>query len=142
MSANFLLSLFTVKEIPMPASSESADPTIDLVFLVGSLARPPQIRTLPSATELVELEVSTRRPGERADTVPVTMFSPPRSVTTLTAGARVAVVGRVQRRFFRRGGRTESRTQVTADRVVPAGQRRRLAPALDAVRQTLDSFDG
>ena len=38
---------------------------------------------------------------------------------------RVVVVGRVRRRFFRAGGATASRTEVVADRVVPARQRAR-----------------
>jgi single-strand DNA-binding protein len=32
----------------------------------------------------------------------------------------VAVVGRVERRFFRSGGATQSRTELIAERVVPA----------------------
>jgi single-strand DNA-binding protein len=44
----------------------------------------------------------------------------------------VVVVGRVRRRFFHAGGATQSRTEVVAETVLPAGQAKRVATALRA----------
>jgi single-strand DNA-binding protein len=43
------------------------------------------------------------------------------------------VTGRVRRRFFRSGGATASRTEVVAERVIPARQVVRVAKALACV---------
>jgi single-stranded DNA-binding protein len=50
----------------------------------------------------------------------------------VAAGDRVAVVGRVRRRFFRAGGATRSATEVLATSVTRAGRNRRLAAVLEA----------
>ena len=121
-------------------ASSPNDRSLNLVILEGVLARAPLARALPSGDTLLELEVSTRRPGQRADTVPVTLFSAPRSVEQLDAGAGVVVLGRVQRRFYRAHGRAQSRTGVTADRVVPTGHRRRVAAVLQRARAAIDEL--
>jgi len=40
------------------------------------------------------------------------------------------VTGEVRRRFYRAGGVTQSRTEVVADALIPARQRRRVEAAL------------
>jgi len=47
------------------------------------------------------------------------------------------VVGRVRRRFFRAGERTQSRTEVVADAVVPATQRKRVETVLRKAHESL-----
>ncbi len=102
---------------------------MNVVVLRGSLARPGQVRTLPSGDELLALEVTIQRDGERAETVPVVWVSPSASATTLDVDERVVVVGRVRRRFYRSAGTTQSRTEVVADSVLPV-RSRRVAAAL------------
>lgn len=103
---------------------------LNLTVLVGRLARPPRQRILPSGDGLVEYEVTVRRPGQRAETVPVVWPDAPAAALDPTTDSVVVVVGRVRRRFFRSGGATASRTEVVAERVVPARHARRARSAL------------
>ena len=102
----------------------------NVVVLRGRLTRPAALRLLPSGDQLVALEVSIRREGERADTAPVVWPDAPAAASALDVDQEVVVVGRVRRRFFRAGGSTQSRTEVVADVVVPANQNRRAKAAL------------
>jgi single-strand DNA-binding protein len=105
---------------------------VNVVILRGRLSRPPESRVLPSGTPVVAFDVTTQRPGERAETVPVSWFDAPASVVELEVDTEVVVTGRVRRRFFRAGGTTQSRTEVTAACVVPARQAKRVQKAVDA----------
>jgi len=100
------------------------------VVIRGRLTRPAALRSLPSGDQLVALEVSIQRDGERADTAPVVWPDAPAAASALDVDQEVLVVGRVRRRFFRAGGSTQSRTEVVADAVVPATQTRRAKAAL------------
>lgn len=102
----------------------------NVVVLRGRLTRPAVLRSLPSGDQLVALEVSILRPGERAETAPVVWPDAPATASALDVDLEVVVVGRVRRRFFRSGGSTQSRTEVVADVVVPATQSRRAKAAL------------
>jgi single-strand DNA-binding protein len=102
---------------------------MNLAVLRGHLSRAPESRLLPSGDELVAYEVTVREPDERTASVPVVWVAP-RAVPRLDRGDEVVVVGRVRRRFFRAGGATASRTEVVADRVVPAHRRRSVDAAL------------
>lgn len=96
---------------------------INLVVLRGSLSSPPRARELPSGAALTLLEVSTRV-ADGAASVPVVVPASATAVpASLDAGDEVVVVGRVVRRYFRAGGVTQSRTEVVADRLVPASRR-------------------
>lgn len=116
---------------------------LNLVVLEGCLARPAELRQLPSGTALVSLEVTIRGREGPAETTPVAVFDAPAWVSTLGADAGVVVVGRVRRRFFRSGGSTQSRTEVVAERVLPAGStarvRRAYGDACRALEQASDS---
>jgi single-strand DNA-binding protein len=101
---------------------------VDVAVVVGVLSRDPEVRTLQSGSTLHRYEVTVRLPTG-TDTVPVVTFDaarPPR----VGAGDRVAVVGRVRRRFFRAGGSTRSSTEVVATAVRRDGRNRRLVLAL------------
>jgi single-strand DNA-binding protein len=102
---------------------------VNVVALRGQLARPAEDRVLPSGDRLVSFEVAVDGPGRR-ETVPVVWFGAPAEALGYTADARVVVVGRVRRRFFRAGGATTSRTEVVADVVLPEEQGEQVRAAL------------
>jgi single-strand DNA-binding protein len=95
---------------------------MNIAVLRGTLSSPPVERTLPSGSRLVNYEVTTPDPaGGPADTAPVAWFDPPSRLPAVGQGDEVVVLGRVRRRFFRTAaGATASRTEVVAERVVPA----------------------
>jgi single-strand DNA-binding protein len=108
---------------------------MNVVILQGRLTRPGEVRTLPSGDALVAYEVTTRDEAGRADTVPVVWAAAEAAV--LDAGDDVVVTGRVRRRFFRVGGVTQSRTEVVADAVALAGDRRKAKRAVDRALATV-----
>lgn len=90
----------------------------NVVVLIGRVARPPELRELPSGQRMVAYEVTIDRPGERSETVPVVWLEATAGAADFDTDERVVVVGRVRRRFFRTGAGTQSRTEVVADEVV------------------------
>lgn len=92
----------------------------NVVVVHGRLSRPAELRLLPSGDRLAALELSVAGPEGKAESVPVVWPEPPAAAAELDVGHLVVVLGRVRRRFFRAGGQTQSRTEVVADRVVPA----------------------
>jgi single-strand DNA-binding protein len=110
---------------------------MNVVVLQGTLSTAPRRRTLPSGDDLVTYEVTTRPDEGPAESVNVAWFDPPATADAYRDGHEVVVVGRVRRRFFRAGGATVSRTEVVADKVVPAGQRRRVDRALAGALERL-----
>ena len=85
---------------------------------------------------MLQLDLTTRDDAG-THSVPVAWFDPPTSAAGLEAGAEVVIVGTVRRRFFRAGGATQSRTEVVADRVVPARRTREVRRTLDQSAQRL-----
>ena len=114
----------------------------NVVVLIGRLARPATLRQLPSGSMLVEYQLTVPRPGARADSVPVVWEDPPTSAADHDTDDEVVVVGRVRRRFFRVGARTESRTEVVAEKVVPAKQAKRVQSALAAAQARIAGAEG
>lgn len=110
----------------------------NLVVLVGRLARPPEVRLLPSGDRLVTYEITVARDGERAESVPVVWIEAPARAEELGVDETVTVVGRVRRRFFKTGGLTQSRTEVVAELVAPARQRKRARTAIVDAQARLD----
>jgi len=113
---------------------------MNIVVLSGVLSHPPVPRTLPSGDVLVGYDVTCARDEGPAESVPVVWPAAPATALRLGAGDEVVVVGRVRRRFFRAGGATASRTEVVAERVVPARQARRVEVALDGARRQLGAL--
>ena len=111
----------------------------NLVVLVGRLARPPEQRRLPSGDWLVTYEVTVPRPGERAETVPVSWLRAPSGAADHDVDEVVVVVGRVRRRFFRSAGATQSRTEVAAESVVPRRRQARARAVLEAAERVLSA---
>lgn len=112
---------------------------MNVVILAGSLSRAPEERSLPSGDRLVAYEVTVRPKDHKAESVPVVWLDAPPRAAALDPGAEVVVVGRVRRRFFRTPAGTASRTEVVADAVVPARQRKRAAAAVDAAWARVDA---
>ncbi|MDP6481976.1 MAG: single-stranded DNA-binding protein [Acidimicrobiales bacterium] len=108
----------------------------NLCVLVGELSSDPRPLELESGSLLLRCEVTVRA-GGATDSVPVVRFGPMASERSLSAGDRVAVVGRVHRRFFRAGGTTVSRTEVVADRVVPVRNGVRASRLFESARTRL-----
>lgn len=96
---------------------------MNLVLLEGALSSAPDVRTLASGSVLAQLQVTTRDNGTTR-TVPVAALDPPEWVCRLDAGARLAVLGSVERRFFRAAGSTASRTEVVATKLRRGTDRR------------------
>jgi single-strand DNA-binding protein len=110
----------------------------NLVVLRGTLASEPRTRELPSGSVLSQFDVTTRDTSG-TQSVPVAWFDPPAAVADLEPGVDVVVVGTVRRRFFRAGGATQSRTEVVADKVVPARRGRDVKRAVDAACRILQA---
>jgi single-strand DNA-binding protein len=100
----------------------------NLAVLRGTVTSDPKHRELPSGTVVTNLEVTTRSDSLTAS-VPVVVHD---RAVAVGAGDDVVVVGTVRRRFFRTGGVTRSRTEVVADRVVPARRARTAERAVAA----------
>ncbi len=109
----------------------------NVVVLIGRLARPAEVRELPSGDRLVAYEITVPREGERAESVPVVWMGAPASAADHDVDERMVVVGRVRRRFFRAGGATQSRTEVVAEAVVNARHGKRAAAALARAQERL-----
>src|SRR5690606_34721390 len=98
---------------------------------------PPTVRTLRSGSVLHTFEVTVREEGQPTTSVPVVLLDgrPP----DIGEGDRVAVVGRVRRRFFRAGGATVSRTEVVADEVALVRRRSTVARLVRAAVARMDA---
>jgi single-strand DNA-binding protein len=110
---------------------------MNIVVMKGVLSRAPEVRDLPSGSQMANLEVVTDHASGRL-TVPVAWLDPPDGAA-LGPGTEILVTGFVRRRFFRAGGSTQSRTEVVAETVVLAGAR---AKARKAVEKALASAVG
>jgi single-stranded DNA-binding protein len=115
----------------------------NLTVLVGTLARPPERRELPSGDSVLGLEVSTRVDGGPLETANVAWHGAPAAAERWLDGEQVLVVGRTRRRFFRVAGRTESRTEVVAAVAMPTRRAVAARSALEAAAGTLlELLDG
>jgi single-strand DNA-binding protein len=112
---------------------------MNVAVLVGALSSAPELRTLASGDVLAQLQITTRTDGTTRS-VPVSLFDPPDWLRALEPGDEVVVLGSVHRRFFRAGAVTASRTEVVADRVQRARDRRGRERLLRAAHGALDSL--
>src|SRR5947208_14817881 len=111
---------------------------MNIVVLQGKLSRAPEERQLRESV-LAAYEVTTRADDGVAATAPVVWFDPPATAWKLDADDEVTVIGEVRRRFFRRNGRTESRTEVVATAVLPT---RRKAQVSRAIENAIAELEG
>ena len=103
---------------------------LNLVVVIGHLAKESQVRPLPSGLSLASFDLLVPRDDQSSDTVPVALFDAPESLTGWSAGQELMVIGRVRRRFFRVAGATQSRTEVVAGQVLPLTLREAACSAL------------
>ncbi len=111
---------------------------MNIAVIRGSLSRDPELRSLPSGDRVANYEVTVRDQSP-AESVPVVWIEPTKGWDALAAGDEVVLTGRVRRRFFRTAGGTASRTEVVADRVVPARQAKRVQTLLERARSTIEA---
>lgn len=113
----------------------------NLVVLRGAVVAPPQPRTLPSGSVVVQFDVRTSLGPDGtggAASVPVSWPDPPAAdLDSVTAGKEVTVIGSVQRRFFRVGGATQSRTEVVVETLVPDRRKRTVRSAIARAVESL-----
>jgi single-strand DNA-binding protein len=109
---------------------------MNVVVLQGTLSSEPVVRELRSGSVVWSFEITTRDDEGAASSVPVSWFDPP-APPGWASGDDVVVRGVVRRRFFRSGGGTQSRTEVVAELVVSARDRRKVARALERARSAL-----
>lgn len=98
----------------------------NMVVLRGSIVSEPVVRELPSGSVVTQLEVTTRSDSLTA-AVPVAVHD---RTVGVGQGDEVVVTGHVNRRFFRAGGVTQSRTEVIAAEVIRVSRRKTVARAL------------
>jgi Single-strand binding protein family len=126
----------------MPAKAITDKPTVNLSVLRGGCSAPPDVRELDSGRRVASLSVRVPTAGERATSVPVTVWEPPAWVETLATGDEIAVVGHVRRRFFRNAaGGTGARVEVEAETIARARDRRRLATLRRRLDGVLDAME-
>lgn len=107
-----------------PSSADADD--WNLAIVRGRLTGPPQCRDLPGGAAVADFDLATDD-----GTVPVAWREPSSAIlAAMQPGESVVVVGHVQRRFFRSGGRTHCRTEVVAQRVIPSRRRATVRTAL------------
>ena len=111
---------------------------MNVAVLKGTLSSETRVRTLPSGSEIVSWEVTTRGDGA-AMSVPVQWIDPPAAVRACGSGDEVFVLGTVRRRFFRAAGATASRTEVVGERVARPTQRRAVERLFESVRSNLSA---
>lgn len=108
----------------------------NVVLLHGTLAAEPRRRELPSGSVIAQFDLTTRDEGG-TQTVPVAWFDPPAWSDELEPGTDLVVIGSVRRRFFKAAGATQSRTEVVAEKVVPARRGRDVRRAVEVVCRAL-----
>lgn len=114
---------------------------MNIVVLRGTLSSEPRERTLPSGTNVLNWEVTTRGDGPTR-TVPVQWDDPPSTALGFGRGDDVLVLGAVRRRFFRAGGATTSRTEVLARRAVRPNRQASVAKLLATAEGLLRTDPG
>jgi single-strand DNA-binding protein len=105
----------------------------NVVVVRGVVSSEPRLRELPAGSVVTQLDVTTRGPGLTAS-VPVAAYDRP---VDAGSGDQVVVTGHVNRRFFRAGGVTQSRTELVAAEVIRVGRKRAADRAISAVVELL-----
>jgi single-stranded DNA-binding protein len=126
---------------------------LNLAVVCGACSSPPEVRVLESGTRVASLSVrapassksgssraASSGAGDRATSVPVTVWDPPAWVEQLDTGDPVVVVGQVRRRFYSRPGGVGSRVDLEATTIARARDRRRVDAALRRAASSLDDL--
>ncbi len=109
----------------------------NLVVLRGRLSGEIIERQLPSGSVAVQFDIRIATETSTSS-VNVSWIDPPSSDRSiLNSDDSFVVIGSVQRRFFRVGGATQSRTEVLAAKVIPARRTRSVRSAVAAATRSL-----
>lgn len=115
---------------------------LNMAVIIGTMTNEPVHRELADGTLIVQFDVRTSIDvDDRTATisVPVAWRDPTTAaVGALTPGTVVIATGRVERRFFRSGGATLTRTELIAERCIPARRAKGRRSMLDALARELD----
>jgi single-stranded DNA-binding protein len=122
----------------MEASTIST--ALNLSVVCGPCSGAPEIRVLESGTRLATLSIRCPTSGDKATSVPVTVWEPPAWLDTLEPGEVLVVVGRLRRRFYQRPGGVGSRVDVEAETIGRARDRRRIDAALRRALTALEAL--
>jgi len=121
----------------LPALTTTGATVLNMVVVIGSLAKPVQVRSLQSGLSVASFDLMVPRADQPADTVPVALFDAPDHLPEWAAGQEVLAIGRVRRRFFRVAGSTQSRTEVVADKVLALSHKDVVSSALTGAGSAL-----
>jgi single-strand DNA-binding protein len=109
---------------------------MNIVVISGVVSREVDVRTLANGSVVWSFDLRTANNGVSVS-VPVSWMDPP-TRSALAIDDDVVVVGHVQRRFFKSGGQTQSRTEVSVASLTSARSKRRVAHMVgDAVDDLL-----
>lgn len=103
---------------------------MNIVLVGGTLLDRPKRRQLADGRSILVGTVITAHPDGSRESVPFTWFEAPDRADRLEADDQILAVGRIDRRFFRSGGRTESLTDLVVTDLHPARHRRRVEKAM------------
>lgn len=109
---------------------------MNIALVEGTLLETPSRLVLSEGREVVTGTIIVLN-GDRRESVPFSWFDGPSRLERLDGGCAVFAMGRVTRRFFRSGGRTESRTDLVVSFLDRSGRRRRIASGLAPILTTL-----
>ncbi len=120
-------------------TSNPESSSANVAFVRGVVRAEPVTRELPAGGVVAQFDLSVRT-GSSTCSVPVAWADPSAAALAgVRDGTELLVVGSVQRRFFRVGGATQSRTEVVAESVIPVRRHKQVAAAIDAVIDALRS---
>jgi single-strand DNA-binding protein len=103
----------------------------NVVVLTGTITTTPTRRSLATGADVVNFDLATSV-DDRTISVPIAWYDPRSSdASSAVVGLEVVVLGTIRRRFFRVGGRTQSRTEVVVESLV-AERRAKAARSLRA----------
>ena len=105
----------------------------NVVVVRGLFSSEPYLRELPAGGIVTQFDVTTRTSALSAS-VPVAAYD---RTVDVAAGDEVVVIGHVNRRFFRTGGTTQSRTELVAGEVIRASRKRAVEKAISALKKML-----
>lgn len=103
---------------------------MNIVIVHGRLLERPRTRILADGRSVATGTVLVNHPEHGQESVPFSWFEPPARAQRLEDDTEVVACGRITRRFFRTGGRTDSLTDLVVTNLLPATNKRRIASAL------------